>query len=314
MQNIVTKMKRRNFTQHCLAATTGLVFYAGNKTRGLPISSIPKTDTHVHLIDLNQFSYSWLNNAPEINRSFSVVDFQEASQHSNISKIIFMESGADAGLGVKEAHWVSSLVKQEPRIKGIIARLDLSKGVETEVELDQLMQVEILKGIRVPFPKNAMQSNAFLNGMRLLAKQGLTFDLLLSTSLLEPAAMLAKKCPNNIFILDHIGNPDIKNKLKKPWETGIEKLAQMPNVHCKISGVITRIGKSWTLEKIKPYILYIIEQFGVDRLVYGGDWPVVLQAGSYRTWSRAFEEITRELSANELHKIYHQNADRIYGV
>ena len=88
------------------------------------------------------------------------------------------------------------------------------------------------------------------------------------------------------------------------WKKGIRNLASRPNVNCKISGIITRAGKDWKKREIEPYVLYVIEQFGMDRLVYGGDWPVVLRAGSYQSWARAFEKITRQFSDDELNKIY----------
>jgi L-fuconolactonase len=96
------------------------------------------------------------------------------------------------------------------------------------------------------------------------------------------------------------------------WKKGIDELALRPNVNCKISGILTRVGKDWTLKEISPYVHYAIEHFGFDRLVYGGDWPVVLRADSYLAWSRAFEKLTRPYSKDELHKLYHLNADRIY--
>ena len=123
---------------------------------------------------------------------------------------------------------------------------------------------------------------------------------------------MIENCPSNIFILDHLGNPDVRANEDKPWRAGIDALSALPNVNCKISGIITRAGKGWKKKQIAPYIQYVIERFGMDRLVYGGDWPVVLRAGSYQSWSRAFEKITRQYAEADLIKIYHQNADRIY--
>ena len=298
-----------------MLASTGVGLMAYKNTVNQTPSKaavIPKTDTHVHFFDLDNFSYPWLKNAPEINRNFGIADFQEASKSSHIGKMVFVESGAKAGLGVKEANWVRNLANEEPRIKGIIAKLQLNQGRETAQTLERLREVELLKGVRDSFPKNAHESSSFLNGLGLLAVQDLTFDLLLSTPHLASAAIVAQKCPQNVFILDHLGNPNIQAGNAEQWKKGIQQLAALPNVHCKLSGIITRIGKDWTQDKIEPYILYVIEQFGVDRLMYGGDWPVVLRADSYHSWARGFERITEKLSASDLHKIYHLNADRIY--
>ncbi|MBK8504824.1 MAG: amidohydrolase family protein [Saprospiraceae bacterium] len=309
-------MDRRTFTQTCLTASGGLLPMPDLlQELGPPpkLHKIPKTDTHVHLFDLNNLSYGWLNNASEINRSFSIRDFQKASKQSHIGKILFMESGADAGLGIKEARWVASLVKEEPRIKGIIANLDLS-GDDAEKSLAELKEVTLLKGIRGKFPEAASESQGFLSGLKSLAHSNLSFDFLISLAQYDEATNTARKCPDNVFVLDHLGNPNVKKGDFESWRQGINKLAEQPNINCKLSGIITKAGKDWTEQEISPYLLHCIDQFGMDRLVYGGDWPVVLLAGSYLSWSRAFEKITGKFSENELHKIYHLNADRIYNL
>ena len=136
---------------------------------------IPKTDTHVHLFDLQQLQYSWLKNAPEINRDFSLQDYRLATAKANIGKMLFMESGADSGLGVKEASWVNQLFAQEPRLKGIIAKLDLRLGKQIEPDLQKLLELGSVKGIRSSFPGDAANSQDFLASMTLL--KNADFDL-----------------------------------------------------------------------------------------------------------------------------------------
>lgn len=309
-------MKRRTFSKNCLAASAGLLSLpdslCAREVWDFGPRAIPKTDTHVHLFDLENLSYSWLTNAPKINHNFDLGDYRTATKKANIGKMVFMESGADDGLGVKEATWVSRIAPQEPRIKGIVAKADLTQGPTTAKVLGQLCELPLVRGIRAGFPKNASTSSSFLEGFKILADRKLSFDLLISPPLLQEAIAIAKKFPNTIFILDHLGNPNVNDTDTSPWRKGIERLAELPNVNCKISGIITRFGKDWTTEAIAPYILYCIEKFGTDRLVYAGDWPVVLRAGSYKNWSRAFEKITRQFSDDELHKMYHKNADRVY--
>lgn len=309
-------MNRRTFSKNLIGVTAGTIFIP-NAIRSIQkvdgrLGKIPKTDTHVHLFDLNNLSYGWLKNAPEINRNFDLEDYRKATKGSNIGKIVFMESGTDAGLGLKEATLVSQLALSEPKIKGIVAKADLTQGHSTEKALEQLCKLPLVKGIRAGFPKDAATSNQFLEGFKGLVERKLSFDLLVSPPLLQEAVVLAKKFPDTIFILDHMGNPNVKDADISQWKNGIETLAELPNVNCKISGIITRFGKDWTTEEIEPYILYVIEKFGMDRLVFAGDWPVVLLAGSYKSWSRAFERITGQFSNEELNRIYYKNADRIY--
>lgn len=309
-------MNRRTFSRNLLSVSTGVLTIPnaiGSTENGNGrLGKIPKTDTHVHLFDLKNLSYDWLKNSPKINRNFDLQDYEEATKGSNIGNMVFMESGTNAHLGLREATLVSQLALSEPKIKGIVAKADLTQGPGTQKALEQLCELPLVKGIRASFPKDAATSSSFLEGFTALAERKLSFDLLISPPLMAEAVKVALKFPNTIFILDHLGNPNVGDADTTQWKNGIEKLAELPNVNCKISGIITRFGKDWSVEKIKPYILYVIEKFGMDRLVFAGDWPVVLLAGSYKRWSRAFEKITDPFSDEELHKIYHQNADRIY--
>lgn len=273
---------------------------------------IPKTDTHMHLFGLEQLAYPWLRNAPEINKTFLPEDFIQASRNSNIGKIIFMESGAAEGSSLREIDWVLSLRERDPRIQGIVARASIRPGGRLDPSPEQLLASGWVKGIRVHTDANLLTSADFTLAMQLAAQNGLSVDLLLQPDLLFQAAEAVGKVPNATFILDHLGNPDIKGGVLAYWKKGLSELARRPNVNCKISGLITRAGTGWTTEMLRPYIHYAIEQFGFDRIVYGGDWPVVLRAGSYRDWARAFEKLTRTFSKDEQHRLYHLNADRIY--
>ena len=304
-------MNRRLFIDHGLKSSIGLFWQrklAVNESM-IAVRRIPKTDTHVHLFDLQDLKYPWLENAPKINRTYTLNDFREASKRSNIGKILFMESGAAPEFAVREARWVAQLAKDEPQIKGIIAQQDLSHDLGNSSAFSELQKIDILRGIRSKF---APDSPHYLDNLQALPALDLTCDLLLAATQLDTAAHIVAQCPDTRFILDHLGNPDIRNGDINVWKEGIGILARQPNVCCKISGIITRIGEDWTLDRIRPYVMHVFQEFGVDRLVYGGDWPVVLLADSYRSWSRAFEKLTLDFSEDDLTKIYHKNADRIY--
>ena len=311
-------INRRKFTQKSILGAAGLLMtdcYAQETNKVKDGSGkISKTDTHVHFFDLDQFDYHWLNNAPEINRSFSIEDFQEASKKSNIGKILFVESGAASGSGIEEAGWVSTLPEKDPRIKGIIANLDISQGKIVSSDLQRLTKLKLVKGIRCGFPKNAHESGKFIEGLDLLAANNLSYDINVPSHRLSNAAKLIRQCPNNTFVLDHMGNPDIKTGEMEIWKAGIMEISELPNVFCKVSGIITKSGKDWTASLLEPYFMQVAESFGIERLMYGSDWPVVLLAGSYLSWSFAFEELTKGLSNNELLQIYNRNADRIYQI
>jgi len=90
---------------------------------------------------------------------------------------------------------------------------------------------------------------------------------------------MVRQCPNVQFILDHIGKPDIKHQLFEPWKQDLKTLASLPNVWCKMSGLVTEADhQRWQREDLKPYIDHVLECFGFERVMYGGDWPVAFQA------------------------------------
>lgn len=311
-------MNRRNFTRTSLTAAGWLAaaglapFGTDDPTIPSPARRIPKTDTHMHLFNLEQLSYPWLQNAPAINRNFSPADFVEATRKSNVGKIVFMESGAVMEDSRKEIAWVIEQAALDPRIKGIVAKGRILPGGAIDPPVEELLDTGWVKGIRGATDTDLLASLDFVRAMDLLAANDLSFDLLIRPAQFQAAAKAIGKAENTTFILDHLGNPDIKGNDFESWKKGIDELAKRPNVNCKISGLITKAGADWTVENLKPYVHHAIERFGFDRIVYGGDWPVVLLAGSYQSWSRAFEKLTRSFSKEELHKLYHLNANHIY--
>lgn len=124
---------------------------------------------------------------------------------------------------------------------------------------------------------------------------------------------MIEQCPETTFIIDHLGKPDIANNGLEAYKVNIAALAAKQNVAGKISGLITEANwNSWTREDLEPYILFAIEKFGFDRLMFGSDWPVVLLAGNYKKWIEALQEIINDCSAEDKAKIFYHNAISIY--
>jgi L-fuconolactonase len=124
---------------------------------------------------------------------------------------------------------------------------------------------------------------------------------------------LAKRCPEVSFILDHIAKPDIKNRLMEPWRGGIRELARLPNVVCKVSGVITEANHAhWTKDELKPYLATVIEAFGFDRLMFGSDWTVSRLTHPYPVFVEILDEVLAGATEAERRKFYCETAIRAY--
>ena len=146
----------------------------------------------------------------------------------------------------------------------------------------------------------------------MLAEYDLSFDICIDYTQLANTIKLVEQCPQVQFMFDHIGKPDIKNRILDPWREEVSQLAQHQNVFCKISGFVTEADQNWRLEDLIPYFEHVISVFGENRVVFGGDWPVVLQAATYRQWVEALDKLLESETTERKRKLYYDNAIRFY--
>ena len=149
--------------------------------------------------------------------------------------------------------------------------------------------------------------------MQQLPKFDYSFDICIVHHQLGDVLQLVAQCPDVQFVLDHSGKPGIKAGLLEPWKSQISQLAAFPNVWCKLSGLVTEADlQNWTAEDLQPYIDHVIAAFGIDRVMYGGDWPVSLLAITYQGWVETLAAAVSNLPATDKDKLFAQNAARFY--
>ena len=181
----------------------------------------------------------------------------------------------------------------------------------------KIAKLSVIRGVRrliqnEPDPEFVLRP-AFLEALKLLPKYNLSFDICIFHHQLPNVLEMVRRCPEVSFILDHIAKPGIKAGLVEPWRRHIRELAGLPNVVCKLSGVTTEADHgSWTREQLRPYLDYVIESFGVDRLIYGGDWPVSELAGTYAQWIETLDWATSAMSPAEKRKLFRDNGIKAY--
>ena len=280
------------------------------------MANFPIVDTHVHLWHPKQLRYAWLKQVPLLNRPFLLKDYNDAIGDLEVESMVFVQCDTHPDDGLKETSWVTSLAAGDPRIRGIVAWAPLEVGNCVAAFIEKLAEESLVKGIRRLIQGESVdfciQPN-FIDGVKTLSRHGLSFDLCIFHPQLANAIRLVEQCPDVQFILDHIGKPDIKNQLFEPWKQEIKVLADFPNVHCKISGVVTEADhENWSLDNVQPYIDHVIACFGFDRVIYGSDWPVSTLATDYKRWVETLHESVSGCSPEELRKLFHDNAVRFY--
>jgi L-fuconolactonase len=202
-----------------------------------------------------------------------------------------------------------------------VAGAPLELGRAVRPHLDALAQHKLLRGIRriaaPPFQSDPdfCLRPSFIEGVRLLPEYGLTFDLGVQRHDLPKALELVRKCPDVRFVLNHMANPAISDGLMDPWASDIQALAGMPNVWCKISGLIPIAGPSWTGQAFEPYVLVALEAFGAHRTMFGSDWPLTnLNGGSYVSWVESLWQILASASEAERRDVFRETAIRFYSL
>lgn len=310
-------MKRRLFLKSGLSAGLGTILVPGNAL--YPVSSlmeedIPVIDTHMHLWDLQKMHYPWLENqSAPLNKNFMVSDYQLATHDIPIKKMVFVESARLEEQYLEEVDWVINQSKKETRIHGIVAYLPLEKGQDLTPKIENLLERRMVKGIRRGVNKEILGDSKFKTGLQLLSRYQLSFDLNMAPAQVPEALSLIRQCPDTIFILDHLVNPNIIDQELGIWKVHLKKLAEMKNVYCKISGLITKAHLlSWIPEDLSPYVHHALETFGPERLMFGSDWPVVLRAGSLQDWFSTLTKMLEELSPEEKMQVFSSTAEQVY--
>jgi len=277
----------------------------------------PIIDSHIHLLDQKRFAYSWASEAPALKRDWTADELAEQAKPYQIEGFVFVEVDVDMPRYLDEAEWVDSLARQDRRVRGAVVCLPLERGAAIEPEMARVAGLKTTRGVRrliqnQPDPE-FMLKPAFLEALRLLPKYNLSFDACISHRQGANTVAMMQKCPEVSFILDHIGKPGIKDGLVDPWRAHIREMAALPNVLCKLSGVATEADhKTWTRDQLKPYTDHVIECFGPDRILYGGDWPVCELAGGYARWLSTLDWATDGFSPADKRKLFRDNAIKAY--
>lgn len=308
---------RRDFLKAgaAIAAASVLPLNAAEKPAMLPI-----IDTHQHLWDLDKFRLAWVKDHPTLEKNFLPADYRKATEGLNVVKAVYMEVDVVEPQQTAEAEYVTELCKkgERPTVAAVVSGRPASDGFEKYI--DQFKNNKYIKGIRQVLhnpgnPAGFCLEERFVRGIRMLGARGLSYDLCMRPGELTDAAKLIDACPDTRFILDHCGNGDVQAADRSEWKKGMEAVARRKNVVCKVSGIVASAKPGqWTADDLAPIVNHTLEVFGPDRVMFGGDWPVCTLAASYRQWVEALKAIVHNRKEEEQRKLFHDNAERFYGL
>ncbi len=275
----------------------------------------PTVDSHHHFWELSRFHYGWMPPGDSVlKKDYLPDDMRPLLERNGIDKTVLVQ----AHESLDEANWLLGLADSNDFIAGVVAWVDLVAPNVGHV-LDELMKRPKLVGVRHGVEHDPDQSwltrDASIRGLKELAKRGIRYDALTRPHQLEQVPPLADEIPDLRMVIDHISKPPIASGEVSPWDQDIARVAEIPGVYCKVSGMVTEADHAaWKPDDLKPYVQRVIEVFGLDRLMFGSDWPVCLLASSYDDVVSAALESVGVISAEDRAKLMGGNAIAFYGL
>ena len=291
-------------------------------------------DAHMHLWDLEKIRYPWLTpplpvgvtgDVSAIARPYLLDDYlRDAGGPGRIAKVVHVEAGANPADSLAETRWLQGIADTRGFPQAIVAHAELNSPTVAAL-LEQHAAHPNVRGIRQILnwhpdpqktytPRDLLTDAAWEKGFGLLRKHGFSFDLQIYPAQMPAAARLASRHPDVQFVLNHTGMPvDRDASGRQAWRTGMQALAQQPNVAVKISG-LAMLDWQWSLESLRPFVLQTIELFGSDRCLFASNFPVDRLFGSFARQYGAYESLVAALSETERAKMFVTNAARIYRI
>ena len=269
-------------------------------------------DAHQHFWHYHPVQHSWINDEMAvIRKDFLPEDLQPVLQENGVEGCIAVQADQTEA----ETDFLLQLAAENNFIKGVVGWVDL-QAKNLQDRLEHYAHVPAIKGFRHILqgekPEFMLQSS-FKSGFGLFKYYNFTYDILIYPRHLPAALQLVKQFPDLPFVVDHIAKPYIKNGLIDKWKKDMIAIAQYPNVHCKISGMVTEADmRNWKQPDFAPYLDVVTEAFGINRIMYGSDWPVCLAAGSYNAVMGIVKKYFAAFSASEQQSFFSKNASAFY--
>jgi len=272
-------------------------------------------DSHQHFWKYDAARDTWITEPMHaIRRDFLPDDLAPELTANGIDACVAVQADSSEN----DTRFLLDLAERDSRIAGVVGWVDL-QSPQIEDRLKFFSKFPKLRGFR--HVAQAEPDNRFLvrpdftRGVSRLRDYGFTYDILVLPRQLSAAIELVAMFPEQPFVIDHLGKPDVRTRTSTRWPANIKKLASYPNVYCKLTGLVTEADwYRWKGADFAPYLDAVFEAFGADRLLFGSDWPVCLVAATYGQVRQSIAEYVEKNAPGEKAKIFGGNAERFYGL
>ena len=271
-------------------------------------------DTHQHFWDFKLRDYDWIEKGSILEKNYLPENLKPNIDQVEIDKVVSVQ----AHQSLEDTFWLLDLAEQNDFIAGVVGWVDLTSKDLNKV-LDKLQKNSFFKGVRHVWHDETEESwivqESVLNGIKELSNRGIPFDFLARPNHLPYIPKVFENAPNLKGVLDHIGKPLIAEGIFEPWGKLISEISTIPNLFCKISGMITEASEKWEVNDFNKYVYHVFNEFGEDRVMFGSDWPVCLLAGEYKqVFELPQKVLEKDLNENVKRKFLSDNAKKFYSL
>jgi L-fuconolactonase len=271
-----------------------------------------RVDSHQHFWRYSPEGSAWIDDSMRVlRRDFLPTELAVELKRAGVAATVAVQ----VGQSLAETRFLLEQAEQHDFVRGVVGWVDLrATGVATT--LAELAENPRFKGVRHIVqgePSGFLADAAFRAGVASLARFDLSYDVLVYARQLPEAVDFVRALPDVRFVLNHLAKPEIRAGRLEPWREHMRRLAELPNVSCKLSGLITEAAwHAWTPSDLAPFIDAAVESFGPSRLLVGSDWPVCTLAGSYAAVMRVFDDYFAGFSVAERAQVFGETAARVY--
>ena len=273
-----------------------------------------RIDSHHHFWNYDPAQYGWLSGPmAALERDFVPTDLKPLLDAAGINAVVSVEARQNEF----ETSYLLNFASQHDWIAGVVGYVQLESD-QIGTSLERFTQSRHFRGVRKVVqgaPEGTLLRDDFNRGVGHLKHFGLAYDILIFARQIPEAVEFVDRHPQQIFVLDHLAKPRIEDGGYEPWAGDIRRLAERPNVYCKVSGMATEADwGSWTPQILRPYFDCVLDCFGPKRLMFGSDWPVCLVAAEYGRWVETVDSFVGELGDAERARVWGETAIEAYGL
>ncbi|MGK5025340.1 amidohydrolase family protein [Janthinobacterium sp. RB2R34] len=271
-------------------------------------------DAHQHFWQLAARGGGWPPpSLAAIYRDFAPADLAPLLAEHGIAGTVLVQSLPSE----EDTHWLLALADRADFVRAVVGWTDLL-APDAPAAIARLASNSKLKGLR-PMLQDIdddqwIANPALAPALNAMVEHALRFDALVLPRHLPVLLACARACPQLAIVIDHAAKPPIADAAFGRWREDLAQLAALPNVHCKLSGLVTEAQPGWTIDDLRPYVSHVLEVFGAQRVIWGSDWPVVDLAGGYGAWLDASATLLAHLGQQDRNDIFGLNALRFYGI